>query len=250
MDQEPSPDDALVDLLQAADGDFADVYARACVHGQGHVQHLGGRVFIRHRRIDGGERVTVFLERRKQALLCVQYLRGYRRIARCNARLDAKLFGYFPLDRHLTEAIQRTDLHRHRDRGFGLLGQLFDSRGEARVVKWPPADRDGDASLIVAKAPQHGLQAIDVLLRAPYEGKGTDRRRGAQRFELRAPLERGVERAVSGGREADSVGLRVCSMGDRQDEARNRGENERSEPGMRTSSPVRHLARRSENVEI
>ena len=65
MDQEPSPDDALVDLLQAADGDFADVYARACVHGQGHVQHLGGRVFIRHRRIDGGERVTVFLERRK-----------------------------------------------------------------------------------------------------------------------------------------------------------------------------------------
>jgi hypothetical protein len=94
----------------------------------------------------------------------------------------------------------------------------FASWGKASIaaassgLQGPSVHRDGHVCLIVTKALQHGLQAIDVLLRTPHESEGTDRRCAPQRFELRAVLERGVERLVSSGRDRDRVGLRVCRV--------------------------------------
>ena len=120
-----------------------------------------------------------------------------------------------PTRPRISSGIERTDIHGHGHRSIAFFGQGLDDRGQLRVVQGSPVDRDGDPSFIIAKALQHGLQATDVLLRAPYESKGADRRAAPQRFELRAALERFIERAVSAGRDGDRIGLWVRRMAHR-----------------------------------
>src|SRR5439155_6258205 len=227
MDEQSVPDKTLVDVAQAADRDIAYIDLRARVRRERHVQRLRGRIFVSDRRTDGRARVPVCLQRREEALLCLQHLLGNGGVARREAEPATHLFRDITFDRHVSEVIQRTCVHRHSDRRIRVLGQCFDRRGELRVVQRSPVNRDGDASLIVAKALQHGLQAVDILLRPPYERKGADRRRAPQRLELRRALERGVKRAVSGGREGDGVGLQVSRVADRYREARDSGDQKR-----------------------
>jgi hypothetical protein len=53
------------------------------------------------------------------------------------------------------------------------------------------------------------LQPLDVRLARPISANGPAGAAGAQRFQLRACLERRIERAVAGALDVQRIGLRV-----------------------------------------
>ena len=235
MECQLPPHEGLVDRAQSRDGDGADIDARACRHGVGHVDRVLRGVLegCGHRHL--GEGVAFVEKGGLQPGAGGQNIIGAGGLPALQLEGGAGGGRHCALDRYAAEVKQRTAGERDDDRNGRGGGISRDLRGQAGVVDRLAVDRDADAAVVVAGAIEHRLQPVLVGARAEHEGEGTGRRFQPQRCEVRGRGGQRVERLVAGFDEGDGIGLRICGTGRRGKDQRRSG---RRGPGCVARPPA------------